>query len=197
MKQFAFSVLLVAVAVVGTTNQFAVYAEDAPKTVELKAGDLKLKVPATWKSEDPMSQFRLAQVRIPAVEGDKEDGELTIFNFGGAAGGISANVKRWIDQFEAEGRNVKLSEGKLEGGKYVLAEVTGTYNKPVGPPIQRQSKATPGSRMLSVILELEGRGTYFLKFTGPDKTVAKAAESFRSSFGGELKKEAEFKLKDE
>ncbi len=200
MKRFVLSAWLITSSVAGLVAYAPVHAEDAPKAAELrevKAGDLKLKVPATWKSEDPMSQFRLAQVRIPAVEGDKEDGELRVFNFGGQSGGVPANVQRWIGQFAEDGRKVTLTEAKLEGGKYVLAEISGTYNKPVGPPIQRQSKPVPGSRMLAAILELENGGTFFLTLTGPDKTIAKAGEAFRTSFGGNAKKEAEYKLKSE
>ena len=47
----------------------------------------------------------------------------------------------------------------------------------------------PGSRMLAAILKLKS-GNYFLKLTGPDKTVAAAAEAFRASFGGDKTKES-------
>jgi hypothetical protein len=169
---------------------------DAPKKVktvevELKGG-LKLNVPETWKSSKPSSRMRLAQFAIPAAKGDKEEGELTLFF--GFGGGAKANIDRWIGQFQSVERKVIVKEGAIENGKYLIAEITGTYNKPIGPPINRQSKPTPDSRMLGVILGIEDKGLYFLKMTGPDKTVAEQGTAFRASFGADAKKEKEVDL---
>jgi hypothetical protein len=43
--------------------------------------------------------------------------------------------------------------------------------------------------MLGAILKLN-EGNYFLKLTGPDKTIEAAAEEFRGTFGGDRSKEA-------
>jgi gluconolactonase len=66
----------------------------------------------------------------------------------------------------------------------VLVDVAGTYKKPIGPPIQQKTQRAPGNRMLGLILAKEGKGNYFLKLVGPEKTVTAAADDFRSSFGG-------------
>lgn len=159
------------------------------KTVEVELkGGLKLNVPETWKSGKPSSRMRLAQFAIPPVKGDKEEGELAAFNFG-FGGGAKANIDRWIGQFQSAEREVKVTAGEIKDGRYYFVEITGTYNKPIGPPIGGQKKATPGSRMLGVILGVEDKGTYFLKMTGPDKTVAAQATALRKSFGADGKKE--------
>ena len=44
----------------------------------------------------------------------------------------------------------------------------GTYNKPVGPPIQRRSVAVRGAGMVALVLETD-RETYYIKMTGPEK----------------------------
>ena len=75
----------------------------------------------------------------------------------------------------------------------MLVDVTGTYNKPIGPPIQQKTKAMPAARMLGVILAVEKKGNYFLKVTGPQKTVSAAAKAFRNSFGAAASKEKEYK----
>lgn len=169
-------------------------AAESEKLVEETFDKLVLKVPAAWKKEQPSSRLRLGQFAIPAGEGDKDKAELGIFNFG-AGGGVDANVRRWIGQFQSEGRMQKLTEGAWgEDGKYVFVELSGIYNAPVGPPVAQQTKATPGSRMLGVILVSEARGVFFLKLTGPDKTVAAQAEALRASFGAVAKQEKEFKL---
>jgi len=150
---------------------------------EITAGDLKLQVPDAWRVEQPSSSMRKAQLRIPAAEGDKDDGEYVVFYFGPQQGGsVRANIDRWIGQFEAEGRNVVESAGDAAAGKYNLASITGTYNKPVGPPIMRKSVATPGQKMLAVVLQTDS-GSYFIKFTGPQKTVTAAEKDFKASFG--------------
>jgi hypothetical protein len=166
----------------------------AVKTVEVEIkGGLKINVPETWKQGKPSSRLRLAQFAIPKAKGDTEDGELALFNFG-AGGGAKANIDRWVGQFHAAEREVKVKEGALEAGRYFFVEISGTYNKPIGPPIARQTKATPGSRMLGVILGVEDKGIYFFKMTGPDKTVAAQAAALKRSFGADAKKEKEVAL---
>ena len=132
----------------------------------------------------------------PRFSGDSENGELVVYYFGrGGAGGARANVERWIGQFESKERKAKFFKGKSSTGSYALVDVTGTFNKPVGPPIRRQSKALPGARMLAVYQETPS-GPYYLKFTGPQKTITAAAASFRHSFGADPESETEVKAGD-
>ena len=160
--------------------------EDAVR--EAKFEDLVLKVPASWKQQAPANNLRLGQFEIAPVEGDKEPAELTVFNFG-FGGGIKANVTRWTDQFEGKDRQIKTTTGKCPQGDYVFVDVTGTYKKPIGPPVAGKTQPAPGFRMLGLILAVEKKGNYFLKLTGPEKTVAAAAAAFRASFGGNEKDE--------
>lgn len=165
-------------------------AEEVKESKAVKVGDITLKTPADWKQSKPKSRLRLAQFAIPAADGDKEGAELAIFSFG-AGGGVKANVDRWIGQFLAEGRKAKTTSGKSEIGEYVFVEVSGTYKKPVGPPVRGKTEPMKNARMLGVILAVEGKGNYFLKMTGPTRTVSAAAAPFRNSFGGNAKKERE------
>lgn len=155
---------------------------------EVKFEALTLKVPATWKQQPPSNNLRLGQFEIPAAEGDKEPAELTVFNFG-FGGGVKDNVNRWIDQFEANQRKVKTTIGKSPQGEYAFVDITGTYKKPVGPPVTRQTQPAPGFRMLGVILAVDKKGNYFLKLIGPEKTISAAASAFRASIGGNEKEE--------
>lgn len=168
--------------------------ESEVKTVEVELkGGLKLNVPESWKQSKPSSRLRLAQFDIPAAKGDEEGGELAVFNFG-FGGGAKANIERWIGQFQADDREVSVKEGAIEAGRYFFVEISGTYNKPIGPPIAQRTKAAPGSRMLGVMLGVEDKGIYFLKMTGPDKTVSKQAQALRASFSADAKKEKDVKL---
>ncbi len=163
------------------------------KTREVKAKDLTLRIPESWKQQRPTSSMRLAQFEIPAVKGDKEPGELVFFYFPGGAGGVKANLERWIHQFEAKDRKVKLTQGKSTQGNYYLAEVTGAYNKSIGPPRLRQSKRFPGSKLIAVVLKTEN-ASYYIKLTGPEKTITSVATQFRASFGAKAKDEEKFEL---
>lgn len=163
-------------------------ASEPAETKTITAGDLKLQIPGSWKQGKPSNRLRLAQFEIPAAEGDNEAGELVVSGpFGGSD---DANIMRWIGQFAPDERKSAVSNGKSKQGDYIVVELSGTYNKPDGPPILRKTKPTPGSRMLAAILKLKS-GNYFLKLTGPDKTVAAAAAAFRASFGGDKTKESD------
>ena len=164
---------------------------EKPKTVKVQARDLMLTVPADWEQQKPKSRLRLTQFRIPAVKGDTEDAELTVFTFGG--GSVEANVRRWIGQFQPEGRRVKTSTGECEQGKYVIVELSGTYNQSIGPPIQGKTRPVPNSRMLAVILATEKKGVYYLKATGSEKTIAAETAALRAAFGGDAKREKPYK----
>ena len=167
--------------------------EKATQVVEVR--DIKLTVPKAWKQEKPSNSFRVAQFKIDAAEGDKDGAELVITQFGSGGGGVDDNIKRWINQFEAKDRKVKVTKGKCAQGEYIVADVSGTYLKPDGPPMAGKTKPTPGSRVLNIMLMVEDKGSYFLKLAGPEKTVAKAATDLRSSFGAKADGEEEFKTK--
>ena len=118
-----------------------------------KSKGSKLYVPKSWKKTEPKNSLRLAQFEIPAAKGDKEPVELAIFSFaGGAAGGVQPNIKRWMNQFHAKGRKVKVTTGEGKQGVYVLADIQGTYNMPIGPPIQGKTQPLPDARMLALII---------------------------------------------
>lgn len=165
---------------------------DEAETVDVDLDGLKLTVPKHWQKQQPSSNLRLGQFAIPAVEGDAEPSELAIFPpFGGT---VQQNVERWVAQFENEGRTMKATQGECPQGKYVLVELTGTYKKPHGPPFLQQTKPAPGYKMLGVILVSKAGGNYFLKLTGPQKTVAASADAFRKSFQADASQEQPYEL---
>ena len=164
------------------------------ETKHVKVKDITLNVPVAWKQRPPANKLRLAQFDIPPEDGDREKVELTIFSFGG--GGVGANVRRWINQFQPDSRKVKITTGKSPQGPYVFVDLSGTFNMPVGPPIQRKTKPLSNARMLGVILAVEKKGVYYLKMAGPKKTISASTDALRSSFGATAGNEKDFKLDD-
>lgn len=163
------------------------------KTVEFKAGNLTLNLPASWKSMPPSNRMRLGQFQVKPVEGDEDMAELAVFTPMG--GTVDANMQFWLKKFDKQNLKSKIVEGKSSQGTYYFVDLTGTYNKPIGPPIRRQSKPTPGYRMLSAMI-LTDKGNYFIRLTGQEKTIATLVEPFRKSFGGDVSTEKEYKIRN-
>ena len=174
-------------------------AADSPATAtkDVAARTLKLKVPTTWEQVETTSEMRAAQFRIP---GESDDiAELTVFYFGGPTGGVRANVERWIGQFDENDRNVTMAQGKCEAGRFIIVDATGTWNKPDGPPFAENSIATPGSRVINVIVieeKDEMTDYYFMKLSGKKSLVSEQAAALRTAIGVVTDSEKPFELKD-
>lgn len=162
---------------------------DDKKPQEVKVEGITLMIPADWKQQPPANRLRAAQFVVPAASEGEEPTEMVVSFFGGTGGGSSANIERWVGQFDSEGRMAKTTKGQSKLGPYYFVDVSGTYKMSVGPPILQQTKEVPDARMLGIILEAEGKGNYFLKLAGPEKTVSAQEEALRASIGGDKKTE--------
>ncbi len=143
---------------------------------------LEFEAPSTWISETPSSSMRLAQYRLPRLEGDPEDAELAVFYFGGQGGSVQANVDRWIGQFSnPDGSPVthpQVSERDVNGIPLTIVDVRGTYHQAQGP-MMAQTTAKENYRMLAAVAE-GPVGPSFFKLTGPQPTVDHFEESFNA-----------------
>lgn len=193
--QRCFPVVLGAlICAVGQSSSFADDKEKAETRVE-KVDELKLTIPKAWKKVKPSSRLRTGQFSIPPAKGEKDSVDYVIYHFAGGGGGVGANVQRWIGQFEAKGRKAKVTKGKSSQGPYVLVDITGTYKKPIGPPIRRMTKSLPNARMLAVIIGVKDkRKVYYVKIAGEAKTVNANEKAIRASFGADAKSEEAVKL---
>ena len=166
----------------------------AEETVDVKIGELDLKLPKSWKQSDATRPMRLATFEVPAAEGEKEKSEFVISSFAGGGGGVDANISRWVGQFAPEGREAVVVEGKAGENDYFIASISGTFMKSAGPASGGKATPTPGQRVINVFLNLEGKAVYFLKLTGPDATVAAQLDAVRASFGGKHGDEKEYEF---
>jgi gluconolactonase len=157
----------------------------AKKTRVVKAGGLTLQVPLEWKQGTPTSTMRLAEFEIPPKADGGQGASLVLFHFGaGGAGSAKANIERWVGQFAPEGRQVTRSKGRSPAGDYTLVDISGTYNKPIGPPIRRQSTPVPDSRVINVMLDAPD-GAYFFKLVGGTDGVGAIIPDLLRAFRGE------------
>jgi hypothetical protein len=121
--------------------------------------------PAHWESSTPTSKMRKAQFKVTGEEG--KDAEVAFFYFGsGGAGGVKANVDRWMTQFEeAKGRTIKNTTIGDTPVTYAQAHGTFLSGRAFGPKTPKANYA-----LLGAIIEGKN-GSIFIKMTGPKQTV--------------------------
>jgi len=156
-------------------------------TLTVHAAGLTYTAPAGWKAVATSSSMRVAQFALPHAAGDSEDGELVVYYFGGSGGTVEANIDRWVGQMQQpDGRPssavMQRQSRTINGLKVTLVDVTGTYVAEMMPG-SAQRHNSPGFRLRAAVIET-ANGPYFVKLTGPSKTIAafdKQYESFLSS----------------
>lgn len=143
-----------------------------------------LELPSGWKAEGTSGMNRVAELVPPRAEGDTTDARCVITYWPGGAGAWEPNIARWAGQMSSpDGRPLSPENGKtreiaLSGStKARVFELEGTY---VEAPMGGQGGApvvTAAARMIAAMVETSG-GAFFVKLTGPGKTVASATAAF-------------------
>ncbi|MCB1275911.1 hypothetical protein [Prosthecobacter sp.] len=165
MKRF----LITSLAVISTAA--ASLAED---TTPLEAAGLTFQYPSAWTKSATTSMMRVATLEAK-VEGAEKPLEVAFFSFG-AAGGVKANVDRWLGQFAPEPKaESKVEEIDAGGTKVTLVAATGTYND--GPPMGAKTPKADYTLLGAIIPA--GENNVFIKLTGPKDAVAKLNDIFR------------------
>lgn len=156
----------------------------APGAVPLRTGEaasgIKWTTPVRWQT-GPEKPMRAATYLIPAAAGDSAGAECAVFlNIGG---GVDANLKRWIGQFEqpdgsSSEAKAKQKKDTINGFPVTTIELVGTFaggGMAMGQPATKK----PDYRLLGAIVETP-QGEVFFKITGPAKTVAAAQGEFQT-----------------
>lgn len=181
---FCFCAPVVAVfvhAAVPTAAADDMREDSKPTQIVLGEGKIKLDVPDGWESQKPRTRIVDFEFSIPAVEGDENDGRVTVM---GAGGSVDANISRWIAQFvqpdrTATGDRTVREELKIAGQEVHMVDITGDFkDQPRGPfgPTEMREKY----RMLAAIIVTDKLGQYFIKAYGPRRTIAENEEAFKS-----------------
>ncbi len=132
-------------------------------------------MPGSWKAE-AQRPMRLATYTVAP------GGECGMYYFGqGQGGSVDANLDRWIGQFlQADGKPskaaAKIDKRTIHGWPVTTVDVSGAYTGMGGPTVQA-GPAMPAYRMLGAIVE-GPQGSIFIKFTGPEKTIAANRAAF-------------------
>lgn len=156
-------------------------------TVQTLAAGLAFTTPDGWKPSGPSSSMRVAQFVLPRAAGDAQDAELVVYYFGGSGGTVDANIERWLGQMhQPDGRSsnsvAQRQKRSVNGLALTLIDASGTYVAEMTPG-SPQRHNSPNFRLRAAVIETPN-GPYFVKLTGPAKTVAawdKAFEQFLTS----------------
>jgi hypothetical protein len=144
-------------------------------------GELHYKAPDGWAAEKPSSTMRVAQYKLPKVEGDKEDASLVLYYFGATQGGTpQANIDRWISQMQQPEGSATNDKAKTEtmtvnGLKVTTVDVAGTYTAEMAPGSGTMHNDA-NYRLRAAVIETP-KGNYFLKLVGPAKTMGRWEQS--------------------
>jgi hypothetical protein len=131
--------------------------------------------PEGWKTTAATSSMRVAQFTLPRAAGDTADADLVIYYFGGSGGTVEANIERWLGQMQQPDAKPSSAVAQrqsrtINGLKVTLVDVSGTYVAEVTPG-STQRHNNPNFRLRAAVIETPN-GPYFIKLTGPAKTVA-------------------------
>ena len=144
---------------------------------------------AGWIVETPTSAMRKAQFRLPPAGSDAAEASLVVYYFGGQGGSVEANIERWVGQMQqADGKPSTAVARKeirtVNGLKVTLVDVDGTYVAETAPGAgARHNK--PHFRLRAGVVETP-KGPYFIKLTGPEKTVTRWNRAY-DQFVGSMK----------
>lgn len=144
---------------------------------------LTFTAPASWQTRPAASSMRVAEFVVPHAAGDTQDAELIVYFFGASGGGgAEANIDRWIGQMQQPDGSASKDKARrdtqtVNGLKVTTVDVSGTYVAEMRPGATEHHNST-GFRLRAAVVETPG-GAYYIKMTGPAKTVAAADADFK------------------
>jgi hypothetical protein len=167
---------------VGTNRTAAQASTSSAQSSQTAAGELRSKVPEGWTAEKPTSDMRVAQYKLPKAAGDSEDALLVVYYFGqGQGGSAQANIDRWINQIQQpDGRpskeRAKTETMTVNGLQVSTVDVAGNYAGGMSPdsaPANNKSIY----RLRAAVIDTP-KGSYFVKLTGPEKTISRWEQAY-------------------
>jgi hypothetical protein len=160
----------------GPRSSAAQSANNPGQSSQTASGEVRYKVPEGWTAEKPTSEMRLAQYKLPKANGDGEDALVVLYYFGAGQGGTpQANIDRWVNQVKQPDGSPSQDKAKTEtltvnGLRVTTVDVLGYYS---GGMSQDSAPKDSNSiyRLRGAVVETP-KGSYFVKLTGPEKTVS-------------------------
>ena len=174
-------------ATVGSGSSVVQSSGTSSPSSQTIGGELRYKVPEGWTVEKPSSEMRLAQYKLPKAEGDEEDGLLVVYYFGKGQGGTpEANIERWINQVKQPDGSASKDKAKTDtltvnGLQVTTVDVLGNYSG--GMSADSAPHDSKSIYRLRGAIIVTPKGSYFVKLTGPQKTVSRWDQAFTDYIG--------------
>jgi hypothetical protein len=133
--------------------------------------ELSWKRPKTWR-EEPSSGMRMAAF---SIQGNNATGTCTIIRLSGSAGGLEANVQRWIGQLNLPA----MSPGQLGAFLGKQGKITSSDGREIliVDLTSLGSDAEDEATILAAVLTIDS-SSYFIKLNGPAGLVNRERASF-------------------
>jgi hypothetical protein len=144
---------------------------DRPVAASSSAAALSWTAPDGWR-EEAGSGMRLATFTI---DREGSSATCTIVTLGGAAGGLEANVRRWMGQLKIADLPPDEFSAFLEKQERVKSE--GGFDMVLVDLTELGDAAPDSASMLAAIVTVPNT-TAFVKFTGPTVLLKNEKESF-------------------
>ncbi len=144
--------------------------------MKLAEGKLQMSAADNWQKKKPQNNIIEYEFAVPKAEGDENDGRVTMM---GAGGSVEQNLERWTGQFEQPdggAAKAKIKQEKIAGCDVHLLDISGTFKDK--PPFSGTEVKRPGYRMFAAVIVSKDLGNYFVKFYGPQRTVAENEKAF-------------------
>src|SRR6185295_7562253 len=157
--------------------------QNSAQVQQAVTGELQFKVPDGWIVEKPTSEMRFAQYKLPKAAGDGEDALLIVYYFGKGQGGTpEANLESWINQVKQPDGSPSKDKAKIEtetvnGLPVTTLDLLGNYSGGMSQDSAPQDSKSI-YRLRGAIIDTP-KGSYFVKLTGPEKTVAHWDQAFK------------------
>ena len=153
----------------------------AADPVVVKLGTLSAPAPAEWKSEKPANLLRSHQFKLPAGDPGLADAEVAVYKEGSPK--VEAKFAEWKATFvPPSGKTLddvtKTAKWDLPGAAAHVLDVSGTWKfreRPRDPKSKEEIR--PEYRAVWVIV-LQGEEVTHVRFSGPEKVVAKHYPAF-------------------
>jgi len=159
-----------------------------PRTLEklpdgrLALGPFTLAAPAGWTEKPITSSMRAADFVLSTDKG--AEAELIVYYFGeGGAGGVQANLDRWLEQFQQPSGKpskdvAKIEKTTLAGQEATIVSVSGRYVAMAMPGATEAADKADQALLAAIVAS--PKGPYYFKLVGAKKTVDASAPKLRA-----------------
>lgn len=153
--------------------------ETSGEASALELAGLAWSAPTAWQKVKPASTMRAAEYKV-----DGAGGAASVVYFINIGGDATSNIERWRTQFTSDTGGTPqadIATRTIAGCKVSLVKVQGTAKggQPGGPAAD-----SPDWGLRGAVIEGGPKGPVFIKFSGPEATLAEHDATWNTMING-------------